>query len=56
MAQEIHHDVIVVGTGWSGLVSCNYMLEEGMSVVALEKREDIGGKWFYTAIIRVYLL
>lgn len=41
-------DVVVVGAGWSGLVSCKYMLEEGLSVVALDKREKIGGVWQYT--------
>ena len=48
MLQEVHRDVIVVGAGWSGLVSCKYMLEEGLSVVTLEKRETIGGVWLYT--------
>ena len=43
-----HHDVTVIGAGWSGLVSCKCMLEEGLSVVALEKREDIGGVWLYS--------
>jgi len=43
-----HHDVTVIGAGWSGLVSCKYMLEEGLSVVALEKRENIGGVWLYS--------
>lgn len=46
--EEIHRDVIVIGAGWSGLCACKYMLEEGLSVVALEKREDIGGVWLYT--------
>ena len=43
-----HHDVTVLGAGWSGLVACKYMMEEGLSVVALEKREDIGGVWLYS--------
>ena len=43
-----HHDVTVLGVGWSGLVTCKYMMEEGLSVVALEKREDIGGVWLYS--------
>jgi len=45
---KLHHDVTVIGAGWSGLVACKYMLEEGLSVVALEKREDIGGVWLYS--------
>lgn len=43
-----HSDVIIVGAGWSGLVSCKYMLEVGLSVLTLERREDIGGVWLYT--------
>ncbi len=46
--KEIHRDVIVIGAGCSGLCACKYMLEEGLSIVALEKREDIGGVWLYT--------
>ena len=43
-----HHDVTVIGAGWTGLLACKYMKEEGLSVVALEKREDIGGIWLYS--------
>ena len=43
-----NHDVIVLGAGWSGLVACKYALEEGLSVVAIEKREGIGGVWRYS--------
>ena len=42
------HDVTVIGAGWSGLVSCKYMLEECLTIVALEKREDVGGVWLYS--------
>ena len=43
-----HHNVTVIGAGWTGLVSCKHMLEEDLSVVALERREDIGGVWKYS--------
>ena len=43
-----HNDVTVIGAGWSGLVTCKSMLEEGLSVVAIEKREGIGGVWRYS--------
>lgn len=46
--QVQHHDVTVVGAGWAGLTSCKHMLEEGLTVVALEKREGIGGVWRYS--------
>ena len=50
MAKNLNniHDVTVIGAGWSGLVSCKSMLEEGLSVVAIEKREGIGGVWRYS--------
>lgn len=41
-------DVMVIGAGWSGLLACKSMLEEGLSVLVLEKRDDIGGVWKYT--------
>ena len=41
-------DVIVIGAGWSGLMACKYMLEEGLTVVALEKRTDVGGLWCFS--------
>ena len=43
-----HHDVTVIGAGWSGLVACKYMKEEGLSVISLEKRGGIGGVWLYS--------
>ena len=46
--QTFQHDVTIIGAGWSGLVACKYMLCEGLSVVALEKREDLGGVWLYS--------
>ena len=48
-AVETHHDVTVIGGGWSGLTACKYMIEEGLSVITLEKREDIGGVWNYSS-------
>ena len=44
----IRKDVVIIGGGWSGLISCKYMLEEGLSVVVLEKRNDVGGVWRYS--------
>lgn len=44
----VFRDVIVVGAGWSGLLACKCMLEEGLTVMALEKRSDVGGLWCYT--------
>lgn len=41
-------DVTIIGAGWSGLLACKYMLEEELSVVALEKRDDLGGVWLYS--------
>ena len=41
-------DVIVIGAGWSGLMACKCMLEEGLTAVALEKRSDVGGLWCFS--------
>ena len=46
--KQYNHDVTVIGAGWSGLVACKTMLEEGLTVVAIEKREGIGGVWRYS--------
>jgi dimethylaniline monooxygenase (N-oxide forming) len=43
-----YNDVTVIGAGWSGIVATKYMLEEGLTVVALEKRDDLGGLWYYS--------
>lgn len=42
------HDVIVVGAGFSGLVCCKHALENDLSVLVLEKQEDLGGIWNYS--------
>lgn len=46
-------EVIVIGAGWSGLLACKSMLEEGLSVVALDKRSDVGGLWCYSDDLEV---
>ena len=43
-----YHDVTVLGAGWSGLIAIKYMKEEGLTVVALERRDGIGGLWYYS--------
>lgn len=40
-------DAIVVGAGPSGLAAIRKLKEAGLSVLALEKRHDIGGVWLY---------
>ena len=45
---SVHHDVTVIGAGWSGLVACKSMLESNLSVITLEKRDGIGGIWNYS--------
>ena len=48
MEDELYSDVTVIGAGWSGLLAVKYMLEEGLSVRALEKRDSLGGVWYYS--------
>jgi len=40
-------DVCIVGAGWSGLVALKYMLQNGLSAVAVEVNDKIGGVWYY---------
>ncbi|MCS7298004.1 MAG: NAD(P)-binding domain-containing protein [Bacteroidia bacterium] len=40
-------DVIVVGAGPSGLAGIRRLKEAGLSVIAFEKRHDVGGVWLY---------
>lgn len=46
--QPVFREVVIIGAGWSGLVACNCVLEEGLITVALEKRSDVGGLWNYS--------
>ena len=46
--ESSYHDVTVIGAGWSGMAACKCMLEEGLTAVCLEAREDIGGVWLYS--------
>ncbi len=46
---EESYDVIVVGAGFSGLVCCKYALENNLSVLVLEKQDDLGGIWNYSS-------
>ncbi len=41
-------DVCIIGAGWSGLLAARHMLENGLSVVILERREGLGGVWRYS--------
>ena len=44
---DTKRDVVVIGGGWSGILSLKCILEEGLSAVLLERRSDIGGVWSY---------
>lgn len=46
--QTVFREVVIIGAGWSGLLACKSMLEEGLTAVTLEKRPDVGGLWNYT--------
>lgn len=47
-SSPLHHDVTVIGAGWSGLLAVKYALEEGLTVTALERRDNLGGLWYYS--------
>ncbi|MFT5173265.1 MAG: dimethylaniline monooxygenase (N-oxide forming), partial [Gammaproteobacteria bacterium] len=41
-------DVTVIGGGWSGLLACKYMLDNGLTPIVLESRSAVGGVWRYS--------
>ncbi len=41
------YQAIVVGAGPSGLAALRQLLRQGISVLALEKRHDVGGVWLF---------
>ena len=43
-----HNQVTVLGAGWSGILATKYMLEEGLTVATLERRDNLGGVWYYS--------
>lgn len=48
---EAHHEVIVVGGGFSGLLMAVRLLEAGINdIVIIEKGSDFGGTW----LVRIY--
>ena len=47
-------DVCVVGGGGSGLVAANKALDEGNSVIVLEKMHEVGGSSWYAGGFRVH--
>ena len=48
MSSLKQYEVGIIGAGWSGLMACKYVLQQGLSVLVLEKQEHIGGVWKYS--------
>ena len=44
--------VAVIGAGVSGLAAVKCCLDEGLDVVCLESRNDLGGLWNYTETVQ----
>jgi dimethylaniline monooxygenase (N-oxide forming) len=42
------NNVCVVGTGVTGLLAVKNLVEQGLSVRALEKSENLGGNWYHS--------
>jgi cation diffusion facilitator CzcD-associated flavoprotein CzcO/acetyl esterase/lipase len=43
----LEHDVVVVGAGMAGLYLLHRLREAGMSAIALEAADDVGGTWYW---------
>lgn len=42
------NNVCVVGTGVTGLLAVKNLVEQGLSVRALEQSENLGGNWYHS--------
>jgi cation diffusion facilitator CzcD-associated flavoprotein CzcO len=40
-----NYDVVIIGSGWSGLCSLKHCLEEKLNAIILEKSPYFGGVW-----------
>ncbi len=40
-------DVVVIGSGWSGMLAAKHCREHGLSVRILEQKAHVGGVWKY---------
>ena len=47
MGSNEHVDVVVVGAGFSGLHLLYRLRQRGLSAVALESADDVGGTWYW---------
>ncbi|KAA8650471.1 hypothetical protein EYZ11_000829 [Aspergillus tanneri] len=49
MPQEQHLDVLVVGTGFSGIYTLHSMLQQGLTTKAIDSAPDVGGTWYWNS-------
>lgn len=47
MSHPTNIDVAIIGGGWSGILACKYMIENGLSALSFEASDDIGGVFKY---------
>jgi len=47
MAEQPQFDAVVVGAGMAGLYMLHRLRQQGMSAVALEAGDDVGGTWYW---------
>ncbi|PIS02735.1 MAG: hypothetical protein COT85_01510 [Chlamydiae bacterium CG10_big_fil_rev_8_21_14_0_10_42_34] len=47
MQDPVHIDVAIIGGGWSGILACKYMVENGLTPLVLEGSDDMGGVFKY---------
>jgi cyclohexanone monooxygenase len=44
---SVDYDVLVVGAGFAGMLAVKRCLDNGLSVLAIESGDDVGGTWYW---------
>lgn len=40
--------MIIIGAGWAGVAAAKHAVADGFQVIVLEKRDNLGGIWYYS--------
>lgn len=47
MSDHIEYDALVVGLGFGGIYQLKKLLDQGLSVLAIDMASDAGGTWYW---------